>query len=95
MWPVIIGTNRDERLDRKSLFPGRHWKKKYPNIIGGKDIEKNGSWIGINDFGLTAIIHNRNSDKEIVKKKNSRGMILLETLKYPSIKEALKYISFN
>ena len=93
LWPVIIGTNRDERLDRKSLFPGRHWKKKYPNIIGGKDIEKNGSWIGINDFGLTAIIHNRNSDKEIVKKKNSRGMILLETLKYPSIKEALKYIS--
>ena len=69
LWPVIIGTNRDERLDRKSLFPSRHWKKKYPNIVGGKDLEKHGSWIGVNDFGITAIIHNRKTDKEFVKKK--------------------------
>ena len=93
LWPVIIGTNRDEKLDRKSLFPKRHWKKKYPNIVGGKDLEKNGSWIGANDFGITAIIHNRKSDKEFVKKKNSRGKIILETLKHSSIKETLKYIS--
>ena len=71
LWPVIIGTNRDERLDRKSLFPNRHWKKKYPNIVGGKDLEKNGSWIGVNDFGITAIIHNRKPDKELIKKKFS------------------------
>ena len=93
LWPVIIGTNRDERLDRKSLFPNRHWKKKYPNIVGGKDLEKNGSWIGVNDFGITAIIHNRKPDKEFVKKKNSRGKIVLETLRHSSIKDALKYIS--
>ena len=52
LWPVIIGTNRDEKLDRKSLFPNRHWVGEYLNIIGGKDLEKNGSWIGVNDFGL-------------------------------------------
>mgnify|MGYP000898498367 CR=1 FL=1 len=40
LWPVIIGTNRDERIDRESQFPGRHWKKKYPNVVGGKDLEK-------------------------------------------------------
>ena len=86
LWPVIIGTNRDERLDRKSLFPGKHWKKKYPNIVGGKDVEKKGSWIGVNKFGITAIIHNRKPNKELVKKKNSRGIIVLETLKHSSIK---------
>ena len=86
LWPVIIGTNRDERLDRKSLFPNRHWKKKYPNIVGGKDLEKNGSWIGVNDFGITAIIHNRKLDKKLVRKKNSRGIIILETLKNINIK---------
>ena len=93
LWPLIIGTNRDERLDRKSLFPNRHWKKKYPNIVGGKDLEKNGSWIGVNDFGITAIIHNRKPVKEFVKKMNSRGKIVLETLRHSSIKESLKYIS--
>ncbi len=93
LWPVIIGTNRDERLDRKSLFPNRHWGGNYPNIVGGKDLEKNGSWIGVNDFGITAIIHNRKPGKGFVKKKNSRGKIVLETLKHSSIKEALKNIS--
>ena len=93
LWPVIIGTNRDERLDRKSLFPNRYWKEKYPNIVGGKDLEKQGSWIGVNDFGIAAIIHNRKFDKKIDKKKNSRGIIVLETLKYSSIKDSLKYIS--
>ena len=47
----------------------------------------------MNDFGITAIIHNRKHDKKIVKKKNSRGKIVLETLRHSSIKEALKYIS--
>ena len=56
-------------------------------------MEKNGSWIGVNDFGITVIIHNRKTDKKIVKKKNSRGKIVLETLRHSSIKEALKYIS--
>ena len=93
LWPIIIGTNRDERLDRKSLFPNRHWGEKYPNIVGGKDLEENGSWIGVNDFGITAIIHNGKPDKEFVKKKNSRGKIVLETLRHSSIKEALQYIS--
>ena len=68
LWPVIIGTNRDERLDRKSLFPDRYWKEKFSNIVGGKDLEKQGSWIGVNDFGIAAIIHNRKFNK---KRKNS------------------------
>ena len=40
-WPIIIGSNRDENLDRASTFPGRHWSH-YPNIIAGKDLQKKG-----------------------------------------------------
>ena len=47
----------------------------------------------MNDFGITAIIHNRKPGKRFVKKNNSRGKIVLETLRHSSIKEALKYIS--
>ena len=43
-WPLIIASNRDESLNRKSLLPGRYWNK-YPYIVGGKDLKKNGSWI--------------------------------------------------
>ena len=92
IWPVIIGTNRDENLDRISKFPGRHWVIKYPHIIAGKDEEKKGSWIGINDYGLVAIIHNRVLNSIAANKKNSRGNIVLEVLNYSNINDALQYI---
>ena len=91
LWPVIIGTNRDERLDRKSLFPGRHWNK-YPNIVAGLDEEKNGSWLGINDFGIVAIMHNRKMN--LNNKSVSRGTILLEILKCSTIKKSLQYLKY-
>ena len=93
LWPVIIGTNRDENLDRKSKFPGRHWIKKYPHVVAGKDEEKNGSWIGINDYGLVAIIHNRKLDNNVTNNGFSRGHIVLEVLNYSTLDGALKYIS--
>ena len=91
-WPIIIGSNRDEKLNRKSKFPGFHWKKKYPNIIGGKDVSKKGSWIGINNSGITALIHNRNIRKKI-KNSISRGLIVLNVLKFSKIVESLDYLS--
>ena len=90
-WPVIIGSNRDESLNRGSKFPSRHWKKHYPNIIAGKDEEKKGSWIGVNDNGLVAIIHNRKLDLN-VERKTSRGKVILEILKYTKVNDSLKYL---
>ena len=96
IWPVIIGSNRDENLNRLSKFPGRHWLKQYPHIVAGKDEEKKGSWIGINDYGLVAIIHNRKLDGKVINNNYSRGQIILEILNNSSIEGALKYISvFN
>ena len=92
-WPIIIGTNRDENIDRISKFPGRHWIKEYPHIIAGKDEEKKGSWIGINDYGLVAIIHNRILDDNVSNKSTSRGHIVLEVLNYSNMNDALKYIT--
>ena len=80
-WPIIIGSNRDENLDRASTFPGRHWSH-YPNIIAGKDLQKKGSWIGVNDHGIIAIIHNRIPNKILDKFNYSRGNIVLEILKF-------------
>ena len=92
-WPVIIGSNRDENLNRLSKFPGRHWKKKYPHVVAGKDEEKQGSWIGINDFGLVVIIHNRIINSKNIHFNNSRGNIVLEVLNNSTIEGAMQYIS--
>ena len=90
-WPVIIGSNRDEDLKRESKFPGRHWSNNYPNIIAGKDEKKQGSWIGINDFNIVALIHNRKKNKKIIN-SISRGKIVLEVLNYSNINDSLEYI---
>lgn len=96
IWPVIIGSNRDENLNRLSKFPGRHWLKQYPHIVAGKDEKKKGSWIGINDYGLAAIIHNRKLDGKVNNNNYSRGQIILEILNHSNIEDALKHISiFN
>ena len=92
-WPLIIGSNRDESLSRKSKFPGRHWLKLYPQIIGGLDIKKGGSWIAINDHGLVAIIHNRKLVKDNNLIKKSRGQIILKLLSCNKIESALESLN--
>jgi len=103
-WPLIIGSNRDESLSRKSKFPARHWEKNYPQIIGGLDLKEMGSWIAVNDHGLISIIHNRKLEKNNTLKKKSRGHIILELLNFEKIESAVeslqninqtKYNGFN
>ena len=93
-WPLIIGSNRDEKLDRKSLFPGRHWIKNHPNIIGGYDELKGGTWIAINDNGIFSVIHNRELIEDNKFKKKTRGNIILELLKHNSIDESINYLRY-
>ena len=91
-WPIIIGSNRDESLNRQSLFPGRHWEK-YPHIVAGKDLKRSGTWIGINDYGIFGLIHNRNFKNNNENNKTSRGLLLLDILKKNSIEKILTFIS--
>ena len=90
LWPVIIGTNRDEKLDRESLFPNRHWKKKYPNIVGGKDLEKNGINIVIyaNQLIRSAIPSMQKTAENILKNQRSFD----EVRNMMSIKEILQLL---
>ena len=67
-------------------------KKNYPEIIGGLDIEKNGTWIAINTHGLIAVIHNRKLEKNNSLNKDSRGQIILNLLKFDNLDLAISSI---
>ena len=88
-WPVLIASNRDEYLSRTFRSPGYHWNN---SIFAGKDILKGGSWLGLNENGLCAAILNRFSNDLKNKNLTSRGKIILDILKNPDAKSALKYI---
>src|SRR4051812_50066950 len=57
-WPVVIGANRDEMIDRPAKPPGRHWPDR-AEIVAGIDLLAGGSWLGVNDWGVAAAVLNR------------------------------------
>jgi uncharacterized protein with NRDE domain len=78
-WPVIIGANRDEMIDRPALPPGRHWPDR-EEVVAGMDLLGGGSWLGVNDWGLAAAILNRHGSLGPDANLRSRGELVLEAL---------------
>ena len=90
-WPVIIGANRDEMSNRKSLPPSRHWDDR-PYIFAGKDLEAGGTWLGINDYGVVCGIMNRINTLGTDPNKRSRGELVLDALDHADANESLNAI---
>ncbi len=78
-WPVVIGANRDEMIDRLALPPGRHWPDR-AEVTAGLDLLAGGSWLGINDWGVAAAVLNRHGSLGPAAGQRSRGELVLEAL---------------
>lgn len=78
-WPVVIGANRDEMLDRPWDPPARHWPER-PDMIAGRDRTAGGTWLGINDNGVVAALLNRTGSLGPAPGKASRGSLPLLAL---------------
>jgi uncharacterized protein with NRDE domain len=86
-WPVILGANRDEMVDRPWQAPGRHWPDR-PDVVAGRDALAGGSWLGINDFGVVAGILNRHGSLGPAPGQRSRGELVLEALDHADARAA-------
>ena len=100
-WPVVIGANRDEMIDRPALPPGRHWPDR-AEVVAGLDLEAGGSWLGVNDWGVAAAILNRHGSLGPAAGLRSRGELVLEALDHADVGRARRchldpaaYRSFN
>src|SRR6266568_5056864 len=78
-WPVVIGANRDEMIDRPAKPPGRHWPDR-AEVVGGLDLLAGGSWLGVNDWGVVAAVLNRHGSLGPAAGLRSRGELVLEAL---------------
>jgi uncharacterized protein with NRDE domain len=84
-WPLIIATNRDEKIDRPSRPPGRHWPER-DHVTAGQDSLAGGSWLGVNDYGLAAGILNHSDALGPRPELRSRGELTLEALEHAEAK---------
>ena len=92
-WPVILGANRDELIDRPAKAPDRHWPDR-PELVAGLDLLAGGSWLGLNDWGVVAAVLNRHGSLGPAPDRRSRGELVLEALDHAdaAAAEALSHL---
>jgi uncharacterized protein with NRDE domain len=91
-WPLMIAANRDELASRPWQPPGRHWPDR-PEVVAGLDEAGGGSWLGLNDYGLAAMMLNRRGSLGPAPGKRSRGELVLEALDHADAGEAVLALS--
>ena len=92
-WPLLIGANRDEMIDRAWETPDRHWPDR-PEVVAGLDILAGGSWLGINDWGVAAGVLNRHGSLGPAPDRRSRGELVLEALDHADAAAAAEALSY-
>lgn len=77
-YKLIVAANRDEFYDRKT-DPAQYWTD-YPKILGGRDLEAGGTWMGIHQNGRLAMVTNYRDMVDMKPLAPSRGNLVSEFL---------------
>ncbi|RNF39469.1 NRDE family protein [Planococcus salinus] len=99
-YKLVIAANRDEFYGRPTAA-AQFWEEE-PNILAGRDLLQNGTWLGVTKNGRFAALTNFRDPSEMDPRKISRGMIVRNFLAgHQSPEEFLKtlnkedYTGFN
>ena len=77
-FPLILIANRDEHYQRPTQ-EAQYWED-YPEILGGRDLNHKGTWLGINQKGYFAAVTNYRSSIKERKTSCSRGLLVSDYL---------------
>jgi uncharacterized protein with NRDE domain len=87
-YPLVLAANRDEYLDRPSL-PLAYWNDR-PDVLGGRDVEKGGSWLATHVDGRWAAVTNyRDGATASLRADLSRGHLVMNYV--TSVEQARRY----
>jgi len=77
-YKLIVAGNRDEFYDRKTA-PASFWQD-YPHVLGGRDLEAGGTWMGVTRSGKISFVTNYRDPQHINPQAPSRGMLVSDYL---------------
>lgn len=77
-YKLIIAANRDEFYQRKTA-PASYWQD-HPEILGGRDLEAQGTWMAMNKNGRIAMVTNYRDIRNIKPVAPSRGALVTDFL---------------
>jgi uncharacterized protein with NRDE domain len=78
-YPVVLATNRDEFYGRLTSGPMRILE--VPRTVGGLDMVKRGTWLGVTREGLFVGVTNQRTMQPPDPSKRSRGELVIRALK--------------
>lgn len=78
IYRLIVAANRDEFYERPTA-PAHFWDDK-PNLLAGRDLSQQGTWLGITKNGRFAALTNYRNPSEPKKDVRSRGEIVTDFL---------------
>lgn len=73
-FPLVVAANRDEHY-RRPAAPAAFWDD-HPDIYGGRDLEKGGTWMGLRGDGRFAAITNYREGRPGAAAPRSRGELV-------------------
>ncbi|WP_428908217.1 NRDE family protein [Niallia sp. Krafla_26] len=79
-YKLIVAANRDEFYNRSTA--AAHFWEDVPEILAGRDLEKQGTWMGVSKKGLFSALTNYRNPLETIEGKRSRGELVANALKY-------------
>jgi len=75
---LVLAANRDEFYERPTA-PLDFWQD-HPDILAGKDLQQQGTWMGVNSKGRVAAITNFRDPQNIKAGAPSRGHLVSDFL---------------
>jgi len=88
--PLVIAANRDEFYARRTSGP--QLLRDQPRVIGGRDEEKGGTWLGASEHGFFVGLTNQRSLAPPNPALASRGEVVLEALAQPGLPAAVRFL---
>ncbi len=82
---LILAANRDEFYERPTAI-AEYWEDQ-PSILGGRDLQANGTWMAINKEGQFGAVTNYRDLKNIRENATSRGDLIVNYLQYSETAE--------
>jgi len=80
-YKLILAANRDEFYGRKTA--NAHFWEDHPHIVGGRDLEANGTWLAMTKSGKLSMLTNYRDVANLKTVAPSRGQLVSDYLIHP------------
>lgn len=89
-WPLVLAANRDEFYARPAHGP--RILSEAPRAVGGQDVERGGTWMGVTHEGTVVALTNQRGARGLGTAPRSRGEVVLRALQAGSVEAIERYL---